>query len=80
VCARAAVLSCVYQGLLDDQSGDESSSSDEDSEAELLTQKLSMQVAQTIHAIRSKDPSIYSDKTSFFDEDSDSEEDEVAAD
>ena len=60
-------------------SGDESSSSDEDSDAELLTKKLSMQVAQTIHAIRSKDPSIYSDKTSFFDEDSDSEEDEVIA-
>jgi len=76
---RKQALDKAKEQGLDDLSGDESSSSDEDSDAELLTKKLSMQVAQTIHAIRSKDPSIYSDKTSFFDEDSDSEEDEEQA-
>ncbi|KAI9803727.1 MAG: KRRI-Interacting protein 1 [Piccolia ochrophora] len=59
-----------HEGLdFDDLSqGSSSSSEDEDDEGLLATEALDREIAQTLNAIRSKDPRVYDKSSSFFSE------------
>lgn len=48
---------------------DDEESSDDDSDGEHLTQKVEVDILNTIRAIRTKDPKIYDSKHKFFDPD-----------
>lgn len=61
--------------IRDDSEDDESSSEEEDDEAVLATEALDAQISATLQAIRSKDPRVYDEKTTFYTQDMDDEDD-----
>ena len=72
---KQALQKAKEQGKLDVDS-DEETSSEEDSDADILTPRLDLKIAKTIQAIREKDPKIYDRENRFFEEEED-EEDEA---
>ncbi|OQR98675.1 KRI1-like [Achlya hypogyna] len=60
----------------DDESSDESDSETEDEDGDALTAELDKDISRTLKLIRSKDPSIYDSKISFFEQPSDDDEDD----
>lgn len=74
---RKQLLSTVPAALLDDPSGFESSSEDEEDEfAEQLTKGIDRRVRETLEAIRKKDPRIYNKNTKFFDNEGNADNDD----
>eukprot|EP00656_Telonema_subtile_P040023 TRINITY_DN4509_c0_g1_i4.p1 TRINITY_DN4509_c0_g1~~TRINITY_DN4509_c0_g1_i4.p1 ORF type:complete len:477 (-),score=175.98 TRINITY_DN4509_c0_g1_i4:484-1914(-) len=71
---KQALQNAEQEGMLDGDSG--SSSSDEDSDGDVLTAQLDLQIADTLKAIRQRDPKIYDSTHAFFGEDDEDEDDE----
>lgn len=64
----------VGRDLLFGSDSDASTSESEDEDAELLTDKLDVDIVKTINALRNKDPRIYDRKQRFFQEEPDGDE------
>jgi hypothetical protein len=65
---KDALLTMRKQAAAGSESGDSSTSEDEDAEGELLTMKLDGKIQKTLEKIRRRDPAIYDPSVKFFEE------------